>query len=282
MKAAIVGVVALLVGLGIGFGLSVPKTNALRAKLEKAEERVASLQSEAEANERALAELRADFDRVRRELASAQAAPTPEPAMEETEAAPPAMDASELFSQLAQALGEEEGDGPGRFGRRPGDGEGRGDGEEDEATREERRRAYMDAFRQRMSDFLTERIDASTDAAEKQRIASIGEYAQSLMEQRRLLRDAETEEERRVVFETMQQNADVLRSMVEEQQDQVMRDSLERQGITSTSEQDAIISAYKESQEDPFFRGPFSFFGGGYSGYGMRGRGGGGRGGPPG
>jgi hypothetical protein len=60
--------------------------------------------------------------------------------------------------------------------------------------------------------------------------------------------------------------------MVEEQQDQVVRDSLERQGITSRSEQEAVIQAYKEAQNDPFFGGPFTFFGG--RGYGMRGPGG--------
>ena len=65
--------------------------------------------------------------------------------------------------------------------------------------------------------------------------------------------------------------------MVEEQQDQVMRESLERQGISSRAQQDGIIAAYKEAQNDPFFTGPFTFFGGG-----RRGRGGPPGGGPPG
>lgn len=122
-----------------------------------------------------------------------------------------------------------------------------------------------------MSDFLSNEIEASTDPAEKARLASISEYMQSLMEQRQLLRDAQSDEERQAIFETMRQNGDTLRSMVEEQQDQVLRDALARQGVSGRAQQDGIIGAYKEAQRGPFFSGPFTFFGGGWRG----------RGGPP-
>lgn len=277
MKAAIAGVAALLVGLGAGLWFGMARVNALRTELDTAQNDGEALRNHLQTVEGHLAIREAELARVRDELEQARSrqAAAPQPAAPEPE--PTDFDSSELFAQLAQALGET--DEPGRRERRFGDRfESTGRPPEDGGEpREDRRRGYMDEFRQRMSDFLTAEIEASTDPAEKARIASISEYMQSLMEQRQLLRDAQTDEERQAVFDTMRQNGETLRSMVEEQQDQVLRESLERQGISSRAQQDGIIAAYKEAQNDPFFTGPFTFFGGG-----RRGRGGPPGGGPPG
>jgi len=271
MKTAIVGVLALLVGLGIGFGISIPRMNAAKNQLEAVQSELADMKGQMEASQAEFAARGAELVRLTEELEAARSAAAAEGDPASTETASPSPDASEFLAQLSEALGDVENSAPRPRGDRFGEPDRRM-GEGDEASREERRRSFMDDYRQRMADFLTAEIESSDDPAEKQRIASISEYMQSLMEQRRLLREAQTDEERQAVFDTMRQNAEVLRSMVEEQQDQVVRDSLERQGITSRSEQEAVIQAYKEAQNDPFFGGPFTFFGG--RGYGMRGPGG--------
>ncbi len=272
MKAAIAGAIALVLGLGAGLWFGMARVNALRTELATARNEGVALQNRLQTVERDLAGREAELARLRKDLEEARSRPATETPAAAPAPEPADFDSADLFAQLAQALGEtdESGRRERRFGdrfestRRPPDEGGE--------PREDRRRGYMDEFRQRMSDFLTAEIEASSDPAEKARLASISEYTQSLMEQRQLLRDAQTDEERQAIFDTMRQNGETLRTMVEEQQDQVMRESLERQGISSRAQQDGIIAAYKEAQNDPFFTGPFTFFGGGRRG----------RGGPPG
>ena len=275
MKTAIACVIALLAGLGAGLWFGMAKVNAIRADLETAESAAAETRERIVDMERALSARAAEIEQLRGELAQVRSASRREPAAETPRPESPQSlpEGVDFFAELAQALGEE-GPQPERRGSRFGGGFDRTPQPEGEPgeSREDRRSSYMDEYRQRMNDFLDAHRLHANDPAEKQRIASIGEYMQSLMDQRRLLRDAQTDEEREAIFDTMRQNGEVLRSMVAEQQDQVMRDSLARQGVTSRTEQDAIIAAYKEAQDDPFFSGPFTFFGGG--GYGMRGRGG--------
>lgn len=272
MKAAIAGAIALVLGLGAGLWFGMARVNAVKSELATARNEGVALQNRLQTVERDLAGREAELARLRKDLEEARSRPATETPAAAQEPEPADFDSADLFAQLAQALGEpdESGRRERRFGdrfestRRPSDEGGE--------PREDRRRGYMDEFRQRMSDFLTAEIEASSDPAEKARLASISEYTQSLMEQRQLLRDAQTDEERQAIFDTMRQNGETLRTMVEEQQDQVMRESLERQGISSRAQQDGIIAAYKEAQNDPFFTGPFTFFGGGRRG----------RGGPPG
>lgn len=273
MKTAVVGVIALVLGLGIGIGVSIYKVNAANSHLDTVQADMDQMRDLVKKAESRLTEREAELARLREELEAARSTPVSDPNAGAMEPEVPVPDTSEFLASLSEALGEMDESASGqRRGRFQDRFNGQRGEEEDEAAREERRRSYMDNYRQRMTDFMRAEIEASNDPAEKQRIASISEYMESLMDQRRLLREAQTDEERQAVFDTMRENAGVLRSMVEEQQDEVVRDSLERQGITSRSEQDAVIQAYKEAQDDPFFQGPFTFFGG--RGYGMRGGGG--------
>ncbi len=278
MKAAIASVVALLVGLGAGFWFGMGRVNALQDELEKVRGDGSDLQGRVQALQSDLAERETELGRLRQEFELARSQPSVEAPTDAMELELDDFDSAELFAQLAQALDEadESGRQQGRFGDRSGDRSGerfrgtRRPPEEGREQREDRRRSYADDYRTRMNDFFSNEIEASTDPDEKARLASISEYSQSLMEQRQLLRDAQSDEERQAIFETMRQNGDTLRSMVEEQQDQVLRDALARQGVSGRAQQDGIIGAYKEAQRGPFFSGPFTFFGGG-----GRGRGGG-------
>lgn len=282
MKTVIAGVIALLAGLGIGLWFGMAKANAAKTVLAEAESAAAKTRERVVEMEHAVSVREAELKKLRGELAQARSAPQPEQETPAPEPIQPAAQTPNFLSELAQALVADEEPRPGRRGSRFRE-EGPPEGET-EGQRDERRRSFAEDYRQRMSDFLTEKIASSKDPAEKERIASIGEYMQSLMEQRQQLRDAQTDEDRQAIFDTMRQNSDVLRSMVEEQQDKVMRDSLASKGITNRSEQDTIIQAYKESQDNPFFSGPFTMFGGGRGGgFAMRGPSGppGGRPGPP-
>ena len=246
MKTAVVGVIALILGLGIGIALSIYKVNAANSQFDTVQADMDQMRDLVKKAESRLAEREAELARLREELEAARSTPVSDPNADAMEPEVPAPDTSEFLASLSEALGEMEESGSRQRSRRFQDRfDGQRGEEEDEAAREERRRSYMDNYRQRMTDFMRAEIEASNDPAEKQRIASISEYMQSLMDQRRLIREAQTDEERQAVFDTMRENAGVLRSMVEEQQDEVVRDSLERQGITSRSEQDAVIQAYK-------------------------------------
>lgn len=150
--------------------------------------------------------------------------------------------------------------------------------EEQEARRQEREQR-MTEFRDRMGQFFTSEMEKTADPAAQQRIAQISEYSQYSMDLRRQMRDAQTDEERQSITEQLEQAATATRTLVREQQDFLLRQSLASNGVTDAAAQDAMINSYRSTMESPFFRMPMGGgpwggpWGGGWGGRGPRGGG---------
>ncbi|MBX7257445.1 MAG: hypothetical protein K1Y02_13865 [Candidatus Hydrogenedentes bacterium] len=169
----------------------------------------------------------------------------------------------------------------GRRDRRGGPGE-EATPEEQEAWRQEREQR-MTEFRDRMGQFFAGEMEKTNDPAVQQRLSQISEYSQYSMDLRRQMREAQTDEERQALSEQFEQVANTTRTLVKEQQDYLLRQSLASNGVTDAATQDAMINSYRTTMESPFFRMPMGGgpgggpWGGGWGGRGSRGGGGGGQ-----
>jgi hypothetical protein len=164
--------------------------------------------------------------------------------------------------------------------RRGRDGEQRGGARtpEEEAQRAEFRRQFVENMRTQASSFIQQNIDASADAASQQRLASIGQYLDSMFEQGQQMRDAQSDEEREQIRQNMRQNGEELQGLVRQQQDSMLRGLAEQYGITDANKQNAIIDSINQLRQNPFFAfdpgqfmgaaGAVGGFGGGPGGFG--------------
>jgi hypothetical protein len=134
----------------------------------------------------------------------------------------------------------------------------------------EARREFMAQIRDRSMNFLQDRIDSTTDPVVQDRLAAIGDYLDYMMDLGAQMRDAETEEERDALRETMGQTRDEFQGLVREQQDYMVRQLAEEYGITGTEEQDEFIASLQGMRQSPFFSSPMMQWGFGRPG---RGRG---------
>jgi hypothetical protein len=151
--------------------------------------------------------------------------------------------------------------------------------QEESRRREEwaqRRSEWRDRFQTGVAEFFDEQMARSNDPVEQERLLAMQEQAYYGMELMRAYREAETDEERDALREEMGAAFEDARSMVNEQQDAMLRESLEEQGITDKAQQDAIVESLKTSLDSPFFRIPPGGIPGIMGGPGR------GRGGPPG
>lgn len=156
---------------------------------------------------------------------------------------------------------------------------------EEEARRTEFRQQFVDNMRTQASSFIQQNIDASPDAASQQRLASIGQYLDTMFEQGQQLRDAQSDEERRQIRQNMRQNGEELQGLVQQQQEAMLRGLVEQYGVTDPNKQTAIIDSFNQLRQSPFFAfDPGQFmgaagafgrfpgaFGGGPGGWGMSG-----------
>lgn len=151
-----------------------------------------------------------------------------------------------------------------------------------EQQREEwraRRAEWSQDFRGGMENFLdTAYADAKTPE-EQERIAALGEYGAAMFELRQQMGDATTDEEREALGQAMRENFDGMRSLMQEQQDAMFRETLENAGIDKPGRQKQLIQELRETMDSPFFMGSPGGGGGGFRGPGGGGFGGGGRGG---
>lgn len=141
----------------------------------------------------------------------------------------------------------------------------------------EARRQFMNDMRERSQGYLQDRIAATRDPVAQERLRSIGEYTDYLMELGSQMADAESDEEREQLRQTMDETRESLQSLVRDQQEYMARDLAAQYGITDEDKQDAFISSLSELRDSPFFnsrlmqgggrgRGGPPFMGGGPSG----------------
>ena len=145
-----------------------------------------------------------------------------------------------------------------------------GDPNETDAEREARIAEYRQEreqrgaeMRDRMRTFMEEQIQNAPDKATQDRLASISEYGENMMDLFQQMRDAQTDEERDALRDQLRENGTATRQLVNEQQDYLMRESLRQSGVTDPKAQNAAMQSLRQTMEGPFFRGPLAWSGGG-------------------
>lgn len=278
-KVVLTACMALALGLMAGQGVSraqfAPLVAAARAAGEEARQQAAALKRQAEAAELRLARLeteneslRAQLDRAHENLAAAPAQvpefepepPTPEPedaAEAGAEARPPARDPRERTDRS-----------------RWEDGQGFGPDGGDPAQREERRQEFATRMRQRVDEMFGAEMAKSNDPVVQERLTALNEQVQYMMDLRQQMRDAQTDEDREVLRQTIDQTRDNIRTLTEQQQEYMLRQLAAQSGITSTNAQDQFIAGLRDVQQSPYFNpglmgGGFGGRGGGFGGRGF-------------
>lgn len=140
---------------------------------------------------------------------------------------------------------------------------------EDREQWDERRRV----FEQRFNDALASEVAAMSDpATAADRLDAMLEWRDYQRDLRQDLRDAESDAEREAILAEMESARATARQLLREQQDALLRDLAESNGLRSERQQDAFIAAARETMQSPFFEMELLLIGGGF---GRRGRPGG-------
>ena len=138
----------------------------------------------------------------------------------------------------------------------------------------EAREEFRAQMRERFGEFYASQIEQATDPGAKDRLASMAEYSQLMMDLHQQMRDSDDEEERDALHQSMDDAQDAYRALAAEQKDYMTRELAKTYGITDRAKQDAFIASMEELQSNPLIR-----MGGGPGGPGGWGGGRGGRGG---
>jgi hypothetical protein len=152
--------------------------------------------------------------------------------------------------------------------RGPGGGEGGFDRTRWGGTEEEREQWRQEREERRAAMWDDAYAEAGDDE-DKAAVAVLEDQMDYLGSLREEMRDAETDEDRDAVRDEMRQAWEDTRSFMEEQQERTLKDLAKEHGITKSEDQEAFVSALKQTQDESVF-----FQGGGRGGFG------GGRGGP--
>jgi len=157
--------------------------------------------------------------------------------------------------------------------------EGRGDSEE----RRARFREFEQQMRDRVSTVLQDEYASAPDADTQERIQILQDYTDQMAQLREEMRNAESDEERDALRQTMRESYMGMQEVVRTQQDSMLRTLASNSGITDPGKQDAFITGLRDMQASPFFQADRMMGGGGRGPWrpGMEARGGPGPGGGP-
>jgi len=157
--------------------------------------------------------------------------------------------------------------------------EGRGDSEE----RRARFREFEQQMRDRVSTVLQDEYASAPDADTQERIQILQDYTDQMAQLREEMRNAESDEERDALRQTMRESYMGMQEVVRTQQDSMLRTLASNSGITDPGKQDSLITGLRDLQASPFFQADRMMGGGGRGPWrpGMEGRGGPGPGGGP-
>jgi hypothetical protein len=280
-KIAVAAIIALAVGVAGGMYTVQARYNPELERLAAEREAALTKASELRKSVADTTALERENARLRDEVEQLRARPEPvaevaEAPTEGTES--PTFNLEEATDALSAALRSGDGDR-----RRGGDDrEPPKEGTPEYAEWQERRERWQQEreersreFRSRMDGFFDEAMQKTTDPVAQNRIAAINDYTNYTMDLFREMRNAETDEERDQIRQDLSITFEETRSLVRDQQDYLISETLKENGVSDPQKQQALVSAVRETMEDPFFRmggrggGPP---GGGW-GWGDRGRG---------
>lgn len=269
MRTAIVGVVTVLVGAVGGlalaqwhFGVRLAESENARTALEAEKKQLtqacydAELEAEGAANENA--RLREQNKELEKGLAAGGAARRGPPRLEQTED----LGLFDFMPREGRNAAQAESDNP-------------EESEEEQARREERRqqfREFRENARTTAAEYLAEQTAKATDPADRERLAAISEYTDAMFESFDAMRNAETDEERDAIRQTMMENGAVYRDLMQEQQASMTQDLAAKYGVAA-EQQEQFLQELEGLRSNPLFRGSAMFGGrgGGPGGGGFRG-----------
>ena len=137
--------------------------------------------------------------------------------------------------------------------------EGRGDPEE----RRARFREFEQQMRDRVSTVLQDEYASAPDADAQERIEIIQDYMDQMAQLREAMRNAESDEERDALRQSMRESYMGMQEVVRTQQDSMLRSLASNSGITDPGKQDSLITGLRDLQASPFFQADRMMGGGG-------------------
>ncbi|HUW62936.1 MAG TPA: hypothetical protein VMZ06_18170 [Candidatus Bathyarchaeia archaeon] len=289
----IVAVLGVLAGALLVHGRLAPELAVVMGRAESLEVENKTLKDQADNLASQARRLEQQLAEVESRIADAAEQPPAPQALDE-----PAEPESEDMS-VAEVFGRTQGDSRRGLRRRgqaevvgteqaaseTGQGEdGRGDSEE----RRARFREFEQQMRDRVSTVLQDEYASAPDADTQERIEIIQDYMDQMAQLREAMRNAESDEERDALRQSMRESYMGMQQVVRTQQDSMLRSLASNSGITDPGKQDILITGLRNLQASPFFQADRMMGGGGrgpfrpeFRGNGGGGRGpGGGRGGP--
>ena len=129
--------------------------------------------------------------------------------------------------------------------------------------RQGRMRELEDRMRDRVGSVLQQEYESAPDAESQERIETIQAYMEQMAQLRTAMREAQTDEERDALRQTMWDSSGGMREVLRTQQDSMLRTLASNNGITDTGKQDAFITGLRDLQASPFFQADRMMGGGG-------------------
>lgn len=130
---------------------------------------------------------------------------------------------------------------------------------------------FTQRMNERMQGYYEAEAAKTNDPAVQQRLATLRDQSTYMMDVMQRMRDTMDEQERAQLQEEFQQVRANVSTLVQEQQDYMLRQVAIQSGVTDPQKQEALMNSLRETQESPFFRSPMMSWGGGGPG-GRRGR----------
>jgi hypothetical protein len=271
-KSVIIGVLSVVVGVVAGVAVSAyhfqPQIAGSQDGMADLESKVKGLQGQADDAKRTLAialdenvYLLSKLETLESDLAAAEASAAASAA------------ATEDVPTLEEILAGVSAPVPDDVAK--ADGAESGETEAEQKRREEfaaRRQQGFEDARQRMTDFMDQSIANAKTPEEAQRLVAMQENMTYMGDLMRGMRELQSDEDREAYRLALQETRDNMRSLVNEQQNSMLRSLGEEYGISDPDKLGAFVDSLQETQRDPLYGGMMR----------MGGRGGGFRGGRPG
>ena len=253
MKVVVAVILGAVLGAVLGAGAIyqrlTPSLEEAKAKLLDVNQKLVALQSSTESDAEKLTRLEAERSQYQDRLAALQVK------LNEVAAAgsvaPAEVDLA--TEQALDAAIEPEAEGATPDGER---GPGRERGERGGGTPEERdarRQEFATRMQDNMANFFTGELEKSATPEMQERLVTLEQKTQEMMDLRNQMRAAETDEEREALGAAFGETMSAARDIMQEQQDDMLGAIASQFGITKESEQAAFEQAVRAAMDSPMF-----------------------------
>ena len=259
MKTVVAVILGAVLGAVVGSGAMhqwlMAQLGEANAKLLEVEQKLAATQSATESDAEKAARLEAERSQYSERLAALQAkldevveADTVAPA-EVDLATEEALDAAAIEPEADGAAPDAEGEGRPERGR--GDRGDRWGGTPEE--RQARREEFAARMQENMANFFTGELEKSNTPEMQERLVTLEQKTQEMMDLRSQMRAAETDEEREALGAAFGETMSAAREIMQEQQDDMLGAIANQFGITKESDQVAFEQAVRSAMDSPMF-----------------------------